>query len=60
MRTNKIICCIIGAMLSAAAAFADETTIVSDVLGPEGPLYIDGNLYYVGAKGSIVKIPNVK
>jgi gluconolactonase len=48
MRTNKIICCIIGAMLSAAAAFADETTIVSNVLGPEGPLYIDGNLYYVG------------
>jgi gluconolactonase len=27
---------------------ADEITIVSNVLGPEGPLYIDGNLYYVG------------
>src|SRR5207249_10848244 len=25
-----------------------ETLVVSNVLGPEGPLYIDGNLYYVG------------
>jgi sugar lactone lactonase YvrE len=25
-----------------------EVTIVSNVLGPEGPLYVDGNLYYVG------------
>ena len=47
MRANKIISCI-GAMLAAAVASADETTIVSNVLGPEGPLYIDGNLYYVG------------
>jgi gluconolactonase len=28
--------------------YADETVIVSNILGPEGPLYIDGNLYYVG------------
>jgi gluconolactonase len=48
MTTNKIIICIVGALLAVAAASADETTIVSDVLGPEGPLYIDGNLYYVG------------
>jgi len=33
--------------LSATSLFADETTIVSNVLGPEGPLYVDGNLYYV-------------
>jgi gluconolactonase len=44
----KIICFAIGAMLAATAACADETSIVSNVLGPEGPLYIDGNLYYVG------------
>ena len=25
-----------------------EVTVVSNVLGPEGPLYVDGNLYYVG------------
>ena len=48
MTTNKIICCAIGAILAVTAARADETTIVSNVLGPEGPLYIDGNLYYVG------------
>src|SRR6266513_3214563 len=46
MRASKIICFAI--MLSAAATQADEIQIVSNVLGPEGPLYIDGNLYYVG------------
>jgi gluconolactonase len=44
----KITCFALGAMLIAMTALADETTVVSDVLGPEGPLYIDGNLYYVG------------
>ena len=33
---------------AAGAARADEVTVASDVLGPEGPLYVDGNLYYVG------------
>ena len=37
-----------GAMFAAAAACADEITVVSNVRGPEGPLYVDGNLYYVG------------
>jgi gluconolactonase len=45
---NLIICFAVSAMLAGTAACADETLIVSDVLGPEGPLYIDGNLYYVG------------
>lgn len=35
-------------MLGVAATQADEIQVVSNVLGPEGPLYIDGNLYYVG------------
>jgi gluconolactonase len=48
MRVREIICFGVGAMLAASAVFADEVTIVSNVLGPEGPLYIDGNLYYVG------------
>jgi gluconolactonase len=48
MRVSKIICCAFGAMLAATAACAGETVIVSNILGPEGPLYIDGNLYYVG------------
>ena len=42
------VACAIGAILAASAACADEITVVSDVLGPEGPLYVDGNLYYVG------------
>jgi gluconolactonase len=44
------ICGILPSLLciAAAAAHADEVTIVSNVLGPEGPLYVDGNLYYVG------------
>src|SRR5437879_12387435 len=48
MRTSNIICFAVGAMLAATAACADEISIVSNILGPEGPLYIDGNLYYVG------------
>ncbi len=49
MRLNKLICFAVGAvLLVAATAFADETVIVSNILGPEGPLYVDGNLYYVG------------
>src|SRR6202521_1423351 len=48
MRASKIICFAVGAMLAAPTARADEISIVSDILGPEGPLYVDGNLYYVG------------
>jgi gluconolactonase len=48
MRVSKIIGFAIGAMLAASAVCADETLIVSNVLGPEGPLYLGGNLYYVG------------
>src|SRR5256885_14762029 len=48
MRISKIICFAVGAMLAATAVHADETVIVSNILGPEGPLYVDGNLYYVG------------
>ena len=48
MRASKIICSAVVAMWAATVMYADETVIVSDILGPEGPLYIDGNLYYVG------------
>ena len=48
MRVSKIICFAVSAILAATVAWADETLIVSNVLGPEGPLYVDGNLYYVG------------
>src|SRR5205809_3735859 len=48
MRASKFICFAVSAMLAATAACADEISIVSNLLGPEGPLYVDGNLYYVG------------
>jgi gluconolactonase len=35
-------------VFAAAMANAKETVVVENVLGPEGPLYLDGNLYYVG------------
>ncbi len=47
MGTNKIICFLLGVML-VASAWARETAIVNNVLGPEGPLYLNGNLYCVG------------
>lgn len=48
MKASLILCFALGAMLTATGAGAGESVIVKDVLGPEGPLYIDGNLYYVG------------
>ena len=48
MRASKIICSAVVAMWAATVMHADETVIVRDILGPEGPLYVDGNLYYVG------------
>src|SRR4029079_14390345 len=48
MRASKIICSAVVAMWAATVMYADETVIVRDILGPEGPLYVDGSLYYVG------------
>jgi gluconolactonase len=36
------------ALLATAPVLAGEVTVVSGVRGPEGPLYVDGELYYVG------------
>ena len=47
MRIVRFIGFVVGLMLLAATAWAEEVTIVDDVLGPEGPLFVDGNLYYV-------------
>lgn len=46
MRASTIIDLAI--LMIAAVTRADEIKVVDNVLGPEGPLYIDGNLYYVG------------
>ena len=39
--------CLAVAILTVGSTLADEVTVVSDVLGPEGPLFVDGDLYYV-------------
>ena len=36
------------AIIATTAVRANEITVVSNVLGAEGPLYVDGNLNYVG------------
>ncbi|HEY2780508.1 MAG TPA: SMP-30/gluconolactonase/LRE family protein [Steroidobacteraceae bacterium] len=48
MKTASLLCAAAWALFAAVTVQADEVTIVSNVLGPEGPLYVDGNLYYVG------------
>jgi gluconolactonase len=48
MKPSRMIGLAIGATLASKAACSGETIIVSNVLGPEGPLVVDGNLYYVG------------
>lgn len=46
MRTYRL-CFFVIAMLFALMVHAEEMTVVSEVDGAEGPLYINGNLYYV-------------
>ena len=48
MKVRSVFCFAASAVLAAAQACAGEMTVVSDVLGAEGPLYVEGNLYYVG------------
>ncbi len=48
MKASRIFALAVGAMLAATVACAGEITVVSNVGGPEGPLFVDGNLYYVG------------
>jgi sugar lactone lactonase YvrE len=45
---SKTLCIAASAILAVTATHAAEVSVVSNVLGPEGPLYVDGNLYYVG------------
>jgi gluconolactonase len=47
MRIARLLGSALALALTVAAARAQEVTVVRDVLGPEGPLFIDGNLYYV-------------
>ena len=45
---TRIICLVVSMLLAVVAANADEITVIDNVLGPEGPLFVNGNLYYVG------------
>ena len=48
MKAARLLCSILGLLLAAMPSVAAERTIVSNLRGPEGPLYVGGNLYYVG------------
>jgi gluconolactonase len=48
VKASKISIIFAIAWWAATPATAAEVTLVTDVLGPEGPLYVDGNLYFVG------------
>jgi gluconolactonase len=48
VRIPNLIGLALTAALASGPALAAETVVVSNVLGPEGPLFIHGNLYYVG------------
>jgi gluconolactonase len=50
--TFKTLLGFVVAALLAVPAGAREITVVPDVLGPEGPLFIEGNLYFVGWSGN--------
>ena len=52
MKLQRLACLAGAAMLMSTTAVADEISVVSNVLGPEGPLYVDGNLYYVAWIGN--------
>jgi gluconolactonase len=48
MRSSILRVLAAAAIFAAANARAQEAVVASNVLGPEGPLYVDGSLYYVG------------
>src|SRR5207249_6695831 len=56
MRIARCLGIVLGLTLAVAAARAQEVTVVREVLGPEGPLFVDGNLYFVAwTTGSLSK-----
>jgi gluconolactonase len=48
LRGNLFAPLIFSLVFAALSVRAEEVTVVTDVMGPEGPLFVDGNLYYVG------------
>ena len=61
MKIKGVIGLALGVVLGASAASAAEVTVVRDVLGPEGPVLVDGALYYVGwVSGTLSKWDGAK
>jgi gluconolactonase len=61
MNIRRIVSLALGVVLAASAASATEVTVVRDVLGPEGPVLVDGALYYVGwVSGTLSKWDGAK
>jgi gluconolactonase len=48
MKCSRLLLFVVVALFVARATKGQGTVIVKHVLGPEGPLYFDGNLYFVG------------
>ena len=48
MRTFAPIVALLAVLLAAVTARSEEVVVASGIRGPEGPLFVDGNLYYVG------------
>ena len=44
----RLVCSALCLMLTIAPVVAAERTVISNLRGPEGPLIVDGKLYYVG------------
>jgi len=47
LKVKRIMGMVASLVMAITAAHAEEVTVVKNVLGPEGPLYVHGNLYYV-------------
>jgi gluconolactonase len=48
MKITNVFALLVSLLCAFGSAHAHELTVASNVLGPEGPLYVDGTLYYVG------------
>jgi sugar lactone lactonase YvrE len=48
MKSHRFLALVVALVVAASPALPAEVLVVRDVLGAEGPLYVDGNLYFVG------------
>jgi gluconolactonase len=48
MNPTRVMLLTLIALFAAATPQGQETVVIKELFGPEGPLYLDGNLYFVG------------